>query len=102
MQILKKASIVFLVFLLTTLRNLLKIQEKSTALLCIPPDALLANCVISWTNHWPEDPSSQTLPPPPAMTCPSPNLSLWSLHPAPCALVKLQAGKVPLFGAVWK
>lgn len=69
----------FLVFLLTTLRNLLKIQKKSTALLCIPPQMLyygLANYVISWTNHWPEDPSSQTLLPPTAMTCPSPNLSL--------------------------
>lgn len=89
----------FVVFLLTILRNLLKIQVKSTALLRIPLMYCygLANCVISWRNHWPEDRSSQTLLPPL-----SSKLSLWPFHPVLCALLNLQAGKVSLFEAVLK
>lgn len=54
----------FLAFLPTTLRNFFKIQEKSTVMHPEVHDYGLVSCVISWTNLWPEDPSSWTLLPP--------------------------------------
>lgn len=83
----------FLVFLPTTLRNYFKFQEKSTVLLCILPRCM----TMGWPAVWSLSPRI-----PPAMTCSFPSLTLWSLHPASCAWLKLQTGKVPVFGAVLK
>lgn len=76
------------VFNLATLRNLFKIQVKSTVCPTLYRPQMhyrrLANCVISWTLAWGSqqpDPAAHL-----AMTRPSPNLSFWSLHPAPCGL----------------